>query len=179
MPENMIGAFLPTTQVYDPSTILKLDANSEEFKLFLVYLYQQNNNIASMVNLKATGYYPLVEFVSGKLWYPNPTQNSSSNQTPTYRQGYVKVTRCGQLANTGTTVTAHNIDLTGAVFRPIHIYGVARDLTAGTYIPIPFASPTLANNIEITVDNTNINITTGSNRTNFTECDIVIEYIKN
>jgi hypothetical protein len=43
---------------------------------------------------------------------------------------------------------------------------------------LPYASPTDADNIELSVDVTNVSITTGSDRTGFTTTYIVLEYIK-
>lgn len=83
----------------------------------------------------------------------------------------------GTLPNTGTKSVAHNIPITvGVTFT--RIYATASDTAGSLYIPIPFVETT-GNEIQIDVDATNVNITTTSDRTNFTICYVVLEYIKN
>jgi len=177
--QTRYGSFVGTTDVYDVSNIESLDVNSPEFKLFLVRLRQSVNNLALVLNTKDSGYYPLTEFVNGQLFFPNPAYTSQTSKSPIYRQVYRTVVNCGTLPNTGTINVAHGINFpVNNTTTATRIYGTASDLTAPLYIPLPFASPTAANNIEVTVDNVNVNITTGNNRTNFTTSYVVIEYIK-
>ena len=100
-------------------------------------------------------------------------------QTP--RFGFRTTVDFGALPNTATKSVVHNIpiDVTaGPQYTATRIIGAATDPAGLTYIPIPFSSPVLADNIAVTVDNTNINVTTGSNRTNFTRCIIWFDYLK-
>ena len=57
------------------------------------------------------------------------------------------------------------------------LYGAATDPST-SFLPIPFAHPTAANNIALSADATNVSITTGSDRTGYTACYVVLEYIK-
>lgn len=171
------GAFIATTSLFDAGRIAQLDPKSEEFKQLLVKLYQTVNNISILLNLKDTGYYVLDEFINSQLFFPNPALSSTTAQAPTFRQVFRKVINFGQLPNTGTTVVAHGLAPTNA-FTFTRIYGAASDTTGLNYIPLPYASPTPANNIELRVDNTNVIITTGSNRTNFNVTYVVLEFIK-
>ena len=57
------------------------------------------------------------------------------------------------------------------------IYGVASDLAGTTFMPLPYASPVLADNIELWVDNANVNIKVGKDRSSYTVSYIVVEYI--
>ena len=161
-----LGSFVPTTDIFD------LDDPKE----LLVQLRQVVNDMALVLNTKDTGIYPEIEFVNGQLWFPNTVP--LSGKTPgLQRQIYRKVINFGALPNTATKSVAHGITLTStATFT--RIYGTANDLVAPLYIPLPFASPTLADNISVTVDGTNVNVTTGNDRTNFTVCYIVLEYIQ-
>lgn len=178
MAVNRLGVLLPTTQNYDPEQILTLDVNSEEFKLFLVYLYEQNNLIATHTNLKDTGYYALGEYLNGQQYFSDPTLNSSTPIGPQYRSVFRTVVNFGALPNTALKSVAHNIDEIDSNVTFTRIYGAASDGTALSFIPIPFASPVLTENIKITVNNTNVNITTGSNRASYTNCYVVLEYIR-
>ncbi len=171
------GAFVPTTDIYDTSILYSIDINSAEFKEFLVRLRQSINNIALVLNIKDSGYYTLTEFVNGQVFFPDPTLSSTTSTAPVDRQVFRLVVNFGALPNTGTKSVAHNLTITNA-FSFTRIYATASDTTGHTYIPIPYASPTDANEIELSVDATNVNITTGSNRTNFNICYVVLEYIK-
>lgn len=171
------GMMLPTTNVWDVDRLYQIDVNSDEFKELLVRLYQNINNIALAVNLKDTGYYTLQEFLNSQAFFPNPALSSTTSQNPVFRQAFRKVINAGSLPNAGTSSIAHGIDIT-AGYSFTRIYGCASDQIGMNYIPLPYASPTDANNIELNVDATNVNIITGSNRTAFTVTYIILEYIK-
>ena len=174
---QFIGSYIPQTYPMDVSEIYTVDASSPAFKELIVRLYQNLNNIAIAVNNKDTGLYTTSEFVSSQQWYPNPALNSGTTQTATLRNVFRKVIPFGTLPNTGTKSVAHGITFT-ANAQLTRLYGAATDPVGLTYIPLPYASPTAANNIELYANNTNIVVITGSNRSNYTACDIIIEYIK-
>lgn len=171
-----IGLYIPTTNIWGIEDIEEMDVNSHEFKRVLVQMYQQLANMAYVINLKENAYYVPVEFLNGQLY--QPTTIDPTTDVNSYRNVYRKVISCGALANTGTTSTAHGISISTTTFTFTRIYGAASDQTGKNFIPLPYASPTDANNIELSVDATNINITTGSNRTAFTVSYVVLEYVK-
>ena len=170
------GAFVPLTDIFDSQAIQELDVNSDEFKEFLVHLRQRTNNIAMVLNIKDSGYYPRTEFVNGQVYFPNPALDSTTSQSPVFRQVFRKVINFGALPNTGSTSVAHGLTITSG-FTFTRIYGTATDPSTN-FIPIPYAHPTAANNISLDVDTTNAIITTGSDRTGYTTTYVVIEYIK-
>jgi hypothetical protein len=174
-----VGAFIPTTFVYDISQIYAIDVNTPEFKEFLVVLYQNMNKMAQSINIRDAGYYDTNEFVNGQMYFPNPalTTYNLGGGYASYRQVYRKVFNFGALPNIATKSVAHTIPLNPKTTFT-RIYGAASDTTGRNYIPLPYASPTLANSIELNVDATSINVTTGSNRTNFNTSYIVLEYIQ-
>lgn len=171
------GAFIPTTNVWDVSQLYSVDVNSPEFKELLVRLYQNVNNIALLLNIKDTGYYPRAEIVNGQVFFPDPALSSTTAAAPVFRQVFRLVINFGALPNTATKSVAHGLTIT-AGYTFTRIYGCASDTTGGTYIPLPYASPTDASNIEVSVDATNVNVITGSDRTNFAAAYIILEYIK-
>ena len=136
------------------------------------------------LNIKDSGYYGQEEFVNGQLFYPDYTRvNSASSAPATFRQIFRKVIDTGQLPNTANKQIAHNITWLPALpatttFIGTRIYGVATDQTNRIMIPLPYSSPVLAENIAVYVDGTNINITTGNNRTAFSISHIVVEFLK-
>lgn len=175
---NQYGAYVNTTNIWDVQQIQQVDVTSPEFKELLVRLYQNINNIALVLNVKDTGMYQLSEFVSGQLYFSNPATNSSTAQSPTQRQVRRKVINFGSLPNAGVKSVAHNITMTSATSFT-RIYGAASDTTGNIYIPLPYASPTDADNIELYVDATNVVVTTGSNRSNFNIAYVILEYLQN
>lgn len=169
------GQFIGTTQIYDLG-----DAKDEDFS---ARLRQNFNNVILALNIKDSGYYSQEEFVNGQLFYPDYSRVNSANSAPaTFRQIYRKVIDTGALPNTGTTNTAHGITFLPAAgnttFLFTRIYGCATDQANRIALPLPYASPTDANNIEVQVDATDVIITTGSNRTAFAKSHVTLEYIK-
>jgi len=92
------GLFVPTTNVWDVSEIYSLEGIKPEFKELLVRLYQNINNLSLALNLKDTGYYTEEEFVTGQVFFPNPSLSSTTQQTPTFRQTFRKVINFVSLA---------------------------------------------------------------------------------
>lgn len=184
--QNQVGAFVATSYIWDVARLHEIEVNSPEFKELLVRLYQNLANIANVLNIKDSGYYNTLEFVNGQLFFPNPNFDSQTSQTAIYRQVLRKVINFGALPNAGTKSVPHGITcIAFSVGPPIvpgttftRIYATATDNTGLTYIPIPYASPTLANNIELNVDNTNVNITTAINYSNYTITLVVLEYLQ-
>lgn len=172
-----IGAFVPTTQAWDPALSLRDKPSPEQLRELLVRLYQNINNISVVLNLKTTGYYPLDEFVTGELWYPDPSTITGSSQSNVYRQIYIKVIPFGTLPNNTSASVAHGISF-GTKYTLVQAYATANNTARTSMIPIPYASPTLANNISLEVTNTDVVITTGTNRTAYTTTNVVLKFIK-
>lgn len=140
-------------------------------KLLQVTNTETYKRTANAVNTKASGLYLPQETASFQQYFTasNPMQN---------RDVYRKVIDFGALPNAGVKTVAHGIafDTSSTL---THLYAAATDPVNLLYIPIPYASPTLANNIELSLDSTNVIITTGIDRSAFTICYVVIEWLKN
>ena len=170
------GFLVPTTDVWNVGPIYDLEI-SEPFKDILVRLYQNLNNMSLSLNARDVGYYDTQEFLNSQVFFPNPANNSSTPTLATYRAVFRKVINFNGLPNTALKSVPHGIlCLPSTSFT--RIYATATDPVNFDYIPIPYASPTLANNIELNVDGTNVNITTGSDRTLFTICYVILEYLQ-
>lgn len=169
------GIFVPTTNIYEIEQLQQQGLDKELIRNILVHLYQDMSNIALALNLKDSGYYTLDEFLNGQLLFPNPNTN---NPVFNGRQIFRTVVNFGTLPDTTTTSRAHNIDIqyTTSFTR---IYGCASDPASFTYIPLPYVSTTsVANNIELSVDSTNVNITTGADQSAYTTTYVILEYVK-
>jgi len=172
------GAFLNTRYIVDPSRIYEMNVNSREFKDILVSIFQNMNSITNMMNMKTTGTFPLQEFVTGNQYFPNPSLSSASSTTPVFRAEYRKVINFGALpGSTSTASVAHEIDFnSNTLFTGV--YGIASDTTSYNYIPIPYATSTAADIVEINVDTTNVNITVGKDMSAFDKVLVVLSYLK-
>lgn len=173
---NNVGAFVPTSNVWDVSEIYSTEVTSPAFKELLVRLYQNLNVLSLVVNVKDSAFYVDSEFVTSGQYFTNPTLSSATAQNPTLRPVFRKVINFGALPNTATKSVAHGIAPI-ASFSFTRIYGCATNPST-SYIPLPYASPVLASNIELNADATNVNVTTGSDRTAYTITYIILEYIK-
>lgn len=176
------GSFIPTTFIWDVQRLHEIDVKSPEFKELLIRLYQNLNRMALSLNQKGTGLYPLIEFNTNKVFFPNPALTSITPQTPTDRNVFRKVINFGALPNTGTKAVNHDIPFNtpagASTYSLTQLYGAASDQIGLNYIPLPYASPTAAQAIELRATGTQVIVTTGSNRSAFTTCYIVIEYIR-
>jgi hypothetical protein len=178
LPDQRIntGLFRPSTTALDVSRISEVEVTSPEFKELLVRLYQTVNNIDIDLNLKDSAMYFLEEFVSGQLWF-NPSDTDPNNQ----RQAFRRVIDFGALPAAGSKSVAHGITISlPTTFVWTRIYGAATNPTTAQGLPIPYSSAAaVANNLELTVNDTVVTITTGGvDYSAFTKCVVVLEYVK-
>lgn len=183
MPDNLYtqgGAFVPTTYIWDVQQFINSDINSADFKELLVRMYQNISSMIQVMNIKDTGMYNTSEFINSQIFFPNPALNSTTDQTPEFRQVYRKVINFGALPAVGTVSQPHGITCTiNTSFT--RIYGCATKPTvAFAYIPLPYVSASaIANNLELNVDDTAVNITTGGfNYSAYTTTYVVLEYLQ-
>lgn len=155
--------FLPQTY------IIPEDPSEKDLKI-----RQYFNDLAAATNSKDSGYYDAVETITGQQFLPTFSTNTGANAT--YRSVFRKVIDFGALPLSTSKSVAHGINFQ-STFSATRIYGAATD-PGNTWIPIPYSSTTSANNIELYLNSTNVVITTGSNRTNFTRTYVIVEYIK-
>lgn len=172
------GVFVPTNYIWEVQQVESNEQITPDMKNLLIRLYQNIGAIALALNVKDTGQYALSEFVTGQQYFSNPVYNSSTAGNPALRQTYRKVINwTTALKNAGTSTIPHGITCTPTTTFT-RIYAVANDTSGNNYIPIPYASPTDADAIELLLDATNVYIITGSDRTNFTITYIVLEYLQ-
>lgn len=126
--------------------------------------------IASSVNTKEGALYNLIEGATFQQYY---IQGNTQQFNPVYR----KVIDFGALPNSATKSVAHGIAF-ASTYTMTHVYGAASDPIGLIYLPLPYASTVLNNNIELYVDATNVNITTATNDSAYTRCSVVLEYTK-
>jgi hypothetical protein len=174
------GAFVPTNYLWEIQQAESGPLKEDDLRLLLVRLYQNINNIALVLNMKDTGMYNTSQFVNSQLFFPNPALNSRTPQSPTFRQVYRTVINFGALPSAGTKSVPHNITCnTSTSFT--RIYATAsKPVAPFEYLPIPYSSVTaVADNIELYVDGTYVNITTAANYSAYTTTYVILEYLQN
>lgn len=173
------GSFVPTNYIWDVAQVESVDVNSPEFKELLIRMYQNINNMILSLNLKDTGIYNTSPFVNSQVFFPNPLLNSSTSATPEFRQVYRNVINFGALPNTATKSVPHGITCTSNTTFT-RIYATSSKTTAPfSYIPIPYSSASaIADNVELFIDATNMNITTASDYSAYTFTYGILEYLQ-
>ncbi len=173
--QNDFGVFLPLTAVYDPESLVGDAPISPQLKQFIMTSSQNYNNIANVLNLKETGYYITTEIVNSQSWFKSVTNINQS----LFRNAFRIVIDFGALPNAGAKSVPHNITgLTAGVMSWTRIYGTATD-PAGNGIPLPYSSSTANDNISLSVDLTDVTVTTAIDYSAFTITYIILEYLKN
>lgn len=149
---------LPTTFKYedDPSILTtRLTENYTEF--------------AEAINARDIAVYSTDQILNGQQF----------RVAGTIHEVFRKVIVFGALPNAATKSVAHGITINATVpnFYFTRIYGTAKDPTTNIFLTLPHVNVTaLASQISLFADSTNVNVVTGINRTNFTECYIILEY---
>ncbi len=167
------STLLPTTQIYDPSEIMELDVNSEEFKEFIVQLNQTQQDLLVNANLKPGGFYSQTIFLSGNQWYPNPNDPSNTNRT-----SLRLAIPTGALTNSGPVITiAHGIPNVNATNTWVILGGAATNNTSAPWqgIPIPYIGA--KGYVSLDVDATNIYLQCSGNFAAYTTSQVYIEFI--
>jgi hypothetical protein len=178
---DAFGYFLPTTSLWDVNPLGSSEFSAQSVGELVLRLHQQMNSMALAINAKDTGFYVLEEFAPGQQWFSNPLDPERRHKSRVMRQVFRKVIDFGALPNNATKSVPHEIDVATGVTgtKWTRIYGAATNTANGTGIPIPHADQAaLSRNIRIVVDDTNVHVTTGSDRTAFDHTVIVLEYLQ-
>lgn len=141
-----------------------------DFKGLRDLLDREWKKLVDAINSKEGGLYLLQELATFKLYFDI---NNPLNALNVYR----KVINFGALPNSTTKRIPHNISF-NSVTRMTHIYGTATDPSSLSYIPLPFSSPTLVENVKLEANQKEIVITTGQDYSNYVFTYVVIEYTK-
>lgn len=170
------NSLVPTTQVWDANEIKSMDINSDEFKEFLVLLYQRLNQISIATNARDIAKYETQEVVCGQEFFPNPSYGTSVNSNPVPRGVYRKVINFGALPNKSSSSVAHGITTTSGL-TVTRMYGAASNTSGSLYITIPYVSA--SGNVSLSMTSTNVTITTTGSFSGYTTTYVIIEYLKN
>jgi hypothetical protein len=165
---------MSTSVVYD-SFVPLYDSVPEEWGNARQTIVEMNRKISTCLNSREIGFCLLEETLSGKQLFLDVQPTTGTTQQ--FRDVFRTMVNFGPLPASGTVSKPHGIDFTdNNVF--VVISATATDPIGFTAIPIPFSSVTTGQNIQITVDAVNVNITTTYNYSNYTTCIVTLEYTK-
>jgi len=167
----MPGTFLPPSRIPDPISRNDREFTKDELENMFLIIRNEIDDIIRVLNTKTTGSHELDEFITGSTYFPDPTLNSTTAVLPTPRPEYLTTVNFGTLPNTAAKAVAHGITFPSPnTLKMVHIHASASDLVTPAYIEIPASW--------IAVDGTNVTITTPGNYTAYTECYVILKYIK-
>lgn len=164
-----MSGLLPLSNNLNPALLRTLKPGTHEYTNFMVSLVENINEMLLSLNSKDIGIYTNLETISGQKY----NASGEANEVAVLR----KVIDFGSLPNSTTKSVAHGLTSTWK-YKFTRIYATASDSTNKVYLPIPYSSSTSADIIELHVDNTNVNIKTGKDRTSYDTVYVVIEYIE-
>ena len=142
----------------------------EEGRQFLV---EHLKRISNAVNVRTIGWLLDEELLSGQSFIPGVAQPNPQ----IFRSVLRKVIDFGPLPNTGLKSVPHGIQF-NANFTLIHMWASATDPVNLIAFPIPYAGAGGHDAVALYMDATNINIITETNRSTYTRCFVVMEYIQ-
>lgn len=157
-----------TSQLFE-SYVPVYDAVPEKWEDARAFLTEEMKKIANAVNIREIGWMLANQNLNGQQFIPSTGDN--------FRSVFRIVIDCGALPNATTKSVAHGLTV-DANFSLIHLYGAATKATATfASLPLPYASPTLNENIKINLDATNVNITTAIDYSAYTKTYATIEFL--
>lgn len=172
----MTNSFSPTGS-FDQYLAPEFNVAPDDERAFEL-ISERERNTASIINILERGQYQTFELLNGQQWFTNSSATNSN--VPLY--GFRTVVNLGALPNTTTLTVAHGITQlqSSAFFSRVTGFAVnpSGSGTTPKYIQFPYASPVLADNIEIWADDTNVYVKTGKNQSAFTVAYAILDYVK-
>lgn len=151
------------------------DAIPESWDQARPFIVEQLRKISDGVNIREIGWYLDQELLSGKAFIPG-VNNETGGTSQQFRQILRIVIDFGTLPNNTSKTVPHGITVDDN-FTLIQMYAAATDPINLISFPIPFAA-TSTGAVQMFMNATDILISTNTDRTSFTRCFVVIEYLQ-
>lgn len=149
----MCARFVPTTPILDVTNTQGKSFSSSEFKEYMIRLTKFLDNVATTLNTKPSGEFATVEDVSGKQYWPL----TGGNYPRASNHIYIDFGALPDGTSSVTKSVNHNINFpAGSIW--VQVRGMATNTTTGLGVGLPFSSPTLANNIQLSVSSTQVTV---------------------
>ena len=164
----MFGSDLPLISNQLPISF-DLPQDLDEWRVEMELMVKRIN---SVMNTKEGSLYTPLEIASFNLYFKN---SDTQNFRNVYRKTFDMVALNGGNLNPATTYSfAHGID---TIVTPTRIFGTATNTVAPiSFLPLPYASTTVARMIEISATQTNVIIVTGNQA--LSQAYITLEWCK-
>lgn len=165
------GLFIPTTEIIGTQLAVEAAKDNVLMQQILIRIIETINKQNIAINLKETGFFITDEIATGEIFF---------GATPgSRRQVFKKTIIFGALPAVGGVpkTVPHGLTPT-ANWSWIEVQAAATDPVGLFGLQIPYASASGIDDIEISVDNTNVIITTATNRSAFSRCFVTLKYIK-
>lgn len=153
------------------------DVAPEKWEEARPFIVEQLKKLATAINIREIGWFLDQELLSGKAFIPGTNNILDGGSSQTFRTILRKVIDFGTLPNATTKSVPHGITF-DANFTLIQMWASATDPVNLIALPIPYDSAGTAGGIALYMDATNVNIVTQSNRSTYTRCFVVTEYIQ-
>jgi hypothetical protein len=153
------------------------DAAPKTFEEGLPFIVEQLKKLANAVNAREIGYFLDEELLSGKAFIPGINNASDGGSSQQFRTMLRKVIIFGALPNASTKSVPHGITF-DANFTLIQMFAAATDPVNLIAFPIPYASAGSSDGVALYMDADNVYIVTQMNRSSYTRCFVVIEYLQ-
>lgn len=142
----------------------------DNFENFSEIFEREHKKVIDVVNSKEGALYLPQELATFQRYFiPEDPQNT--------RNVYRKLVVFGALPNATSKRVQHNIKFNN-VTRMTRMFGASTNPSSIQFMPLPFSSPTLVNNVTLEADETDVIITTGVDLSNFTQTTVVLEFTK-
>jgi len=151
-----------------------IPANWNEARPVIV---EQLKRLANAINIREIGWFIDEEVLSGKSFIPGDNTAFNEATSQLFRQVFRKVIDFGALPAAGTKSVPHGISFTEN-FSLTFLNAYATDPVNFIAFPIPYSDGTMAGAVSLVMDATNINITVNTDRSTFTRCFVIIEFLQ-
>lgn len=141
------------------------------------FIVEQLKKLANAINVREIGFFLDQELLSGKAFIPGVNIATDGGSSQQFRTVLRKVVDFGPLPNATVKSVPHGITV-DANFTLIEMFAAATDPTNLISFPLPFDSGGTSTGAALFMDATNVYIRTESNRSTFTRCYVVIEYLQ-
>ncbi len=150
------------------------DAIPDKWEDSRAFIVEQFKRVSNAVNSREIGFFLDEEVLSGKAFIPGSNLSGTSQQ---FRQVLRKVIDFGPLPNTAAKPVPHGITF-DSNFTLVQMYAAATDPVNLIALPIPYAPAGAVDGVTVYMDAINVVIVTASNRSAYTRCFVVIEYMQ-
>lgn len=145
----------------------------ESWKEAKIILEERIINDAAAINQREVAQYSTQEILTGQTWF---TSGDATKLRQTFRK-VIDLSGLNDFSTTSPQNVAHGLPASSSGFVLTRLYGAATD--PGTaYIPLPYVDSAGSAHIELSMDATNIILTSSTDYSAYTTAYAVVEYIR-